>query len=96
MENISDQSSIDRPATYQIVIKGRLDSSWTEWFDNLSITVTKDEFGTGFTTLTGPIMDQGALHGLLARVRDLGLLLLEVHRLDPGDNSAPAVNENKD
>jgi hypothetical protein len=94
MDNYSTQSWIDQPATYQIVIKGRLDANWTEWFDNLAITVTKDESGTVITTLTGPIMDQGVLHGLLARVRDLGLPLLEVRCLDTGGDSGPACGDN--
>jgi hypothetical protein len=89
MENTPPESWIDLPAVYQIIVKGRLDDHWTEWFDGLTLTVNKDESGTVFTTLTGPIKDQGALHGLLARVRDLGLLLLEVHRLGPpGDPAA--------
>ena len=94
MENTPPESWIDLPAVYQIIVKGRLDDHWTEWFDGLTLTVNKDESGTVFTTLTGPIKDQGALHGLLARVRDLGLLLLEVHRLGPPENPAAMRNMN--
>ncbi len=89
MQNIPTQSWLDLPATYQIVVKGRLDAHWTEWFDDLIIAVEKDEGGTVITTITGPILDQGALHGLLARVRDLGLPLLEVHRLNPTGSTDP-------
>jgi hypothetical protein len=94
MQNIPPQSWFDRPATYQIVVKGRLDPGWTEWFDGLTVAVTRDETGTVLTTLTGSVLDQGALHGLLARVRDLGLLLLEVHRLETGAGPGPAGGEN--
>ena len=95
MENIPSQSWIDLPATYQIIVKGRLDVHWAEWFDDLTITVDKNESGAVITTMTGPIQDQGALHGLLARVRDLGLPLLEVHRLDPNQDIAMSAKKNE-
>jgi hypothetical protein len=64
---------------YEIKVKGHLDQSlWTEWFDGM--TVALDEGGE--TTLTGPVTDQAALHGLLAKVRDLGLALVSVNRVD--------------
>jgi|WetSurMetagenome_2_1015567.scaffolds.fasta_scaffold29216_2 hypothetical protein len=94
MQNTTLPSWIDQPAIYQIIIKGRLDANWTEWFDNLTISVAKDKSETVFTTLTGPIMDQGVLHGLLGRIRDLGLTLLEVRRLGAGDSCTPAAREN--
>ena len=61
---------------YRITIKGALDESWSAWFDGLAITHDAD----GDTTLEGAVRDQAALHGLLARVRDLGLTLLAVER----------------
>ena len=82
MDNIPPQEWFDQPAIYQIVVRGRLDEHWTDWFDDLNLTVQRDASGAVFTILTGPVLDQGALHGLLARVRDLGLPLLEVHRLE--------------
>jgi hypothetical protein len=94
MDNIPYKSWLDQPAVYQIIVKGRLDDDWTEWFDGLSLTVEKNESGAVFTTLTGPVMDQGALHGLLARVRDLGLPLLEVHRLGPVGDAASTPPKN--
>ena len=84
MQNIPEPSKIDRFAIYQITVKGRLDSSWAEWFDGFTLTTRKDETGSVLTTLTGPVVDQSALHGLLSRLRDLGLTLLEIHHLDPG------------
>jgi hypothetical protein len=64
---------------YEIRVNGVLGHGWSAWFDGLQ--VTSDERGQ--TTIAGPIADQAALHGLLAKVRDLGLELLEVRRTDP-------------
>ncbi len=66
-----------RPVIYQIRIKGQLDSQWTDWFGGLTITLGED----GDTLLTGPVVDQAALYGLLKKVRDLGLPLLAVNRV---------------
>ncbi len=62
---------------YEIRVKGVLDTRWSEWFDGM--TVSSDDV-SGETTLSGPVADQAALHGLLAKVRDLGLPLLSVYR----------------
>jgi hypothetical protein len=64
---------------YEIRVRGALDSGWSAWFEGLR--VTSDQHGQ--TTIAGPVVDQAALHGLLAKVRDLGLELLEVRRTDP-------------
>ncbi len=64
---------------YEIRVKGVLGSGWSVWFDGLQ--VSSDD--RGHTTIAGPIVDQAALHGLLAKIRDLGLELLEVRRTDP-------------
>jgi hypothetical protein len=64
---------------YEIRVRGVLDGGWSAWFDGLQ--VTSDERGQ--TTIAGPIADQAGLHGLLAKIRDLGLELLEVRRTDP-------------
>jgi hypothetical protein len=65
-------------ATYQIRLKGHLPENWSDWFDGFTI----DNQPTGETVLTGEIVDQTALHSLLQRIRDLGLTLIEVKRLD--------------
>ena len=59
---------------YQIRIKGLLDRQWTDWFSGMTISATED----GDTLLTGPVEDQAALHGLLRKVRDLGMPLISV------------------
>jgi hypothetical protein len=69
-----------RPVVYQIRIKGHLGSQWTDWFEGLTITLEED----GDTLLTGPIVDQAALHGLLKKVRDLGMPLVSISPVEPG------------
>jgi hypothetical protein len=71
---------------YEIRVKGHLDSRWSEWFDGLEITNLENEEAM----LSGDITDQAALHGLLTRVRDLGLPLVGVRRLDPFGEQDPA------
>jgi hypothetical protein len=65
---------------YQIRLKGHLDSQWSDWFAGLSITLEDN----GDTLLTGPVADQAALHGLLKKVRDLGMPLVSVSPVEPG------------
>jgi hypothetical protein len=65
-------------AYYEIRVEGVLDDRWSAWFEGLRVT----SGASGETNITGPILDQAALHGLLAKVRDLGLTLIAVHRLD--------------
>jgi hypothetical protein len=70
----------DQPMVYQIRVKGHLSDQWADWFDGLTITLEED----GHTLLTGLVLDQAALHGLLKKVRDLGMPLLLVHSVSPG------------
>jgi hypothetical protein len=69
---------------YEIRVKGHLDPRWAARFDGM--TLTRD--GDGTTVIDGPVVDQAALHGLLARVRDLGIPLLSVTRVEPDPPSA--------
>ena len=63
---------------HQIRIQGQLDQQWSEWFEGFTLEVNSD----GTTILTGPVIDQAALHGLLRRIGDLGVTLISVNRLD--------------
>jgi len=74
------------PAWYEIRVAGVLDSRWAAWFDGLQVSGYSEE-----TVIFGLLTDQPALHGLLAKVRDLGLTLIAVRRLDPrsGKEDAP-------
>ena len=80
---MSNQRSSDRdigqPRVYQIRIRGHLSPQWADWFEGLIITLEED----GDTLLTGPVVDQAALHGWLKKVRDLGMPLLSVNSLEP-------------
>ncbi len=76
-------------ARYQIRIRGHLDPAWSAWFDGLAITQEAD----GTTALVGLVLDQAALYGLLARLRDLGATLLTVERIAPGDPPAEGEDE---
>jgi len=69
----------NQPQRYEIRLKGHLDSQWTDWFEGLTITIEDN----GDTLLTGPVIDQAALHGLLKKVRDLGLPLVSVSPVEP-------------
>jgi hypothetical protein len=79
---MSNQRNPDRDAgesrAYQIRIKGHLGSQWMEWFDGLTITLGEN----GDTLLTGQVIDQAALHGILKKIRDLGMPLLSVNVVD--------------
>lgn len=75
------------PIVYQIRIKGHLSDQWTDWFEGLANTLEED----GDTLLTGPIVDQAALFGLLKKVRDLGMPLVSVNCVEPCDPDVPEV-----
>jgi hypothetical protein len=81
---LEPKTNASQPVIYQIRLKGHLNSQWTDWFDNLTITLEDD----GDTLLTGPVIDQAALHGLLKKVRDLGMPLISVSPVEPGQSDA--------
>ena len=88
MSNESNSNSEKaQPMIYQIRIKGHLDRKWADWFSGLSITALDN----GETLLTGPVLDQAALHGLLRKVRDVGLPLVGVIRVEPEHADGPDV-----
>jgi hypothetical protein len=76
---------------YEIRVRGRLAPRWSDWFDGLALTTAPD----GITTLRGPVVDQAALHGLLQRLRDLGLPLISVNQMPP-DSDDPHTSTTGD
>jgi hypothetical protein len=90
MSNKLDQNTDpSQPIVYQIRIEGHLGRQWTDWFEGLTITLEDN----GETLLTGPVVDQAALHGLLKKVRDLGMPLLSVNRVEPDQADATDVKQ---
>jgi hypothetical protein len=87
MANHSRKTNPYPPIVYEIRIKGHLDSQWEDWFEGLSITLEEN----GDTLLTGPVLDQAALHGLLKKVRDLGMPLVSVSPVEPGQTDGSNV-----
>ena len=79
----------DEPTVYQIRIKGHLGHHWADWFDGMALTLADN----GETLLTGSVVDQAALHGLLKKVRDLGVPLLSVISVQPGQAGAPDTKQ---
>jgi len=75
---MSEMSPGDHDPGYEIRVKGRLDPRWAAWFDGMSLTNESD----GVTVIHGTVADQAALHGLLRKVRDLGLPLISVTQVD--------------
>jgi hypothetical protein len=73
------------PGRYEIRLRGHLDSRWAAWFDGLSLSNEND----GTTVIGGPVVDQAALHGLLQKVRDLGLPLVSVTQIQPDQPEWP-------
>jgi len=83
----SPDRDADQPMVYQIRIKGHLGRRWTAWFEGLTITLEQD----GDTLLSGSVIDQAALHGILKKVRDLGTPLLSVNSVGPGPEDTSEV-----
>jgi len=75
---VRDMAQTEDPPFYRIVVHGILESTWSVWFDGFSMAYPTPDT----TSLTGPVKDQSALHGLLAKIRDLGLPLVSVQRID--------------
>ena len=80
------------PRYYEIRLKGHLADRWVHWFGGLTITLEED----GNTLLSGPVVDQSALHALLRKVRDLGLPLISVCATEPGCDDSSDINYQKD
>jgi hypothetical protein len=83
MQNL--QSAPDQTVVYHIKIEGHLRAQWAEWFEGLRITLESD----GTTSLSGPVVDQAALYGLLKKVRDLGMPLISVTQVSIHSQKEP-------
>ncbi len=81
----------DRPKIFQIRIKGHLGQQWAGWFDGLTIVLEED----GNTLISGPVIDQSALHGILKKIRDLGMPLLSINSVDPNQSTKADSDEVK-
>ena len=81
-------SDAGQPMVYQIRLKGHLGREWTDWFEGLTIALEDN----GETLLTGPVLDQAALYGVLRKVRDVGMPLLSVVCVKPGQAEVSDVN----
>ena len=79
----------DQQQCYEIRLKGQLDDKWSDWFDGLIITLEEN----GDTLLTGPVIDQTALYGLLKKVRDLGIPLVSVSPVEPESQTMPGIDQ---
>jgi hypothetical protein len=88
-ETVASTEDHYAPGQYEIRIKGHLDDRWDDWFGRLTITLEDN----GDTLLTGPVVDQAALHGLLRKVRDLGMPLISVNRVESGQADAADVKQ---
>lgn len=76
------------PGHYRIKVKGKLNAEWSDWFKGMAVS-----YEGGVTVLTGPVADQSALHGIFARIRDLGLPLISVTRIEPDQDVESAQSE---
>ena len=85
MKEAKRKLTLDRPATYQIRVPGRLDESWKYWDDRMTITIESEDDHPPVTTLSGTV-DQAALHGLLRKLYSQGLPLISVTCIEPGQD----------
>ncbi len=86
---LTPKTDADQPMLYEIRIKGHLGRPWTDWFGGLTITLEDN----GDTLLTGPVVDQAALHGWLRKVRDLGLPLVSISPVEPVQADASEIKQ---
>ena len=86
-KELNPQNGPRQPTIYEIRVKGHLGCQWTDWFGGLTITLEEN----GITLLTGPVVDQAAMYGTLKKLRDLGMPLISVNRIEPGQAAASEV-----
>ncbi len=85
MPSVKKTLRMDQPAAYRIVLQGRLDKKWSDYFAGMAIETHKSEAGVSITILNGRLADQSALHGVIRQIRDLDLPLLLIQFLDETD-----------
>ena len=90
LSNLYPETTPEQPRVYQIRLQGHLDQQWADWFGGLMIVLAEN----GDTVLTGLVVDQAALHGLLKKVRDLGMPLISVNRTE-GDQANTLIKHIK-
>ncbi len=79
----SPPTSDDAGGLYAIKVKGTLDEHWNQWFEGMTLShIEESEMGQEYTLITGPVVDQPQLHGLLAKIRDLNLILISVKKVN--------------
>jgi hypothetical protein len=83
-KHLPPQTDSNDPMIYEIKVEGQLGAQWTDWFGGLTITLHDN----GDTLISGPVIDQAALYGLLKKVRDLGMRLVSVNRVQTGQDDA--------
>lgn len=88
-KNCDPEKNPNLPVIYQIRIKGYLDSEWSDWFEGMIATLEGDDI----TLLTGPVIDQAALHGLLKKIRDLGMTLISVGPVESFAENTPDIEQ---
>jgi len=81
MDDINHSFERNGAAKYQIKVQGRIEEEWSDWFEGMEITAERDEDGKVVTTLTGMVIDQAALQGVLSRIGTLNLKLLSVTQI---------------
>ena len=84
-----DQAQFNGIGVYEIKVKGHIDEAWSSWFEDMAITTGFDEDGNPVTTFTGLIVDQAALHGVIAKIRDIHMPLISVNQVDMHPKDEP-------
>ena len=86
----------DRSTIYEIKVQGYLDESWSDWFEGMTITVHTKTDAPSITTLTGEVVDQSALQGILLRIHDLNMELISVAQIEPETTDDQSLNNKGD
>ncbi len=90
--NPQGSNRAEKPMIYEIKVQGHLDQVWSKWFEEMTLTYDENcERGAAYTLITGPVIDQPALHGLLTKIGNLNLTLISVRRIDPGKGTIEEV-----